>query len=173
MALPDALNCMLATVADGDVIIEHPNRDKPESHTARALVVGLLLVSAAVLAVATAGGWSKIQGAKPLHVAYVLIYLLLAFYIARWRSGLLPVAASFAIILLIFCAISGPQWFSRDKPGLEDPLLDESVVGVLTLLLVPLQVLLIAVAARGFSQKWSVEVEQRRDGLQPYVAQSR
>ena len=164
---------MLATMADGDVIIEHPNRDKPESQATRAIVVGLLLVSAVALAIASAGGWSKIQGAKPLHVAYVVIYLLLAFYIARWRSGLLPVAASFAIILLIFAAISGPEWFARDKPGFSDPLLPESVVGILTLLLVPLQVLLIIVAARGFSQKWSVEVERRTDGLQPYVARSR
>ncbi len=151
---------MLATVADGAVIIEHPNRDKPASQATRAMIALLLLVSAAALAIASAGGWSKIQGAKPVHIAYVLIYLLLAFYIARWRSGLLPVAASFAIILLIFCAISGPQWFSRDKAGFEDPLLDESIVGILTLVLVPLQVLLIVVCARGFSQKWSVEVER-------------
>lgn len=164
---------MLALVADGDVIIEHPNRDKPESQATRAIVVGLLLVSAAVLLVATVGGWSKIQGAKPVQVAYILIYLVLAFYIARWRSGLLPVAASFAIILLIFCAISGPQWFSRDKAGFEDPLLDESIVGLLTIVLVPLQVLLIIVAARGFAQKWSVEVERRLDGMQQYVTQSR
>ena len=160
-------------MAEGDVIIEHPNRDKPQSQATRALVVGLLVVSAAVLVLATAGGWAKIQGAKPVQIAFVIIYLLLAFYIARWRSGLLPVAASFAVILLIFCAISGPQWFDRDKPGLEDPLLDESIVGVLTLVLIPLQVLLIAVAARGFSQKWSVEVERRRDGMQPYAAQTR
>lgn len=164
---------MLATVAEGDVIIEHPNRDKPESQATRALVVGLLLVSVAVLVLASVGGWSKIQGAKPVQVAFIVIYLLLAFYIARWRSGLLPVAASFAIILLIFCAISGPQWFPRDKAGFEDPLLDESIVGILTIVLVPLQILLIIVAARGFSQKWSVEVERRLDGMQPYVARSR
>jgi hypothetical protein len=164
---------MLATMAEDDVIIEHPNRDKPGANSTRALAVVLLLVSAAVLAIATVGGWSKIQGAKPVQVAYILLYVLLAFYIARWRSGLLPVAASFAIILLIFCAISGPQWFTRDKTGFQDPLLDASIVGVLTILLVPLQILLIIVAARGFSQKWSVEVERRLDGRPAYVSQSR
>jgi hypothetical protein len=164
---------MLATMADGDVIIEHPNRDKPASKATRVLVVALLLVSAAVLALATVGGWSKIQGAKPVQVAYIVVYLLLAFYIARWRSGLLPVAASFAIILLIFSAIGGPLWFSRDKAGFTDPLFDESIVGILTLVLVPLQLLLIVVAARGFAQKWSIEVERRLDGLPAYVAQSR
>jgi hypothetical protein len=160
-------------MAEGDVIIEHPNRDKPGSQATRALVVGLLLVSAALLVLATIGGWEKIQGAKPVQVAFIVVYLLLAFYIARWRSGLLPVAASLAIILLIFCAISGPQWFDRDNDGFDDPLLAASIVGILTLILVPLQLLLIAVAARGFSQKWSVEVERRRDGMQPYVAHSR
>jgi hypothetical protein len=164
---------MLATVADADVIIEHPNRDKPESQATRVLVVGLLVASAFVLVLATVGGWEKTQGAKPVQIAFILIYLALAFYIARWRSGLLPVAASFAIILLIFCAISAPGWFERDKAGFENPLLDESIVGVLTIVLIPLQILLIVVAARGFSQKWSVEVERRLDGYQPYVAQSR
>jgi hypothetical protein len=164
---------MLTTVAEGDVIIEHPNRDTPASQATRMFVVGLLLLSAAVLAITTVGGWSKLQGAKPVQIAYILVYLLLAFYIARWRSGLLPVAASFAIALLIFCAISGPMWFARDKPGFDDPLLDESVVGILTIVVVPLQILLIIVAARGFSQKWSVEVERRLDGLAPYVAQPR
>ncbi|MDQ3723571.1 MAG: hypothetical protein M3376_11035 [Actinomycetota bacterium] len=158
-------------MTEGSLIIEHPNRDRPRSQATRALVVALLLISAAVLAIATVGGWEKIQGAKPLHVAYVVVYLMLAFFIARWRSGLLPVAASFAIILLIFCAISGPQWFARDRPGFDDPLLSASIVGVLTLMLVPLQVLLIAAAARGFSQKWSVEVERRAGGPQAYVAQ--
>ncbi len=160
---------MLATMAEGKLIIEHPNRDRPAAQATRALVVGLLVVSTAIFALATVGGWEKIQGAKPVHVAYVIIYLLLAFYIARWRSGLLPVAASFAIILLIFCAISGPQWFSRDGDGFTDPLLPSSVVGVLTLVLVPLQMLLIAAAARGFSQKWSVEVE-RSGGPSGWVA---
>jgi len=159
-------------MAEGNLIIEHPNRDRPEAKATRALVVALLLISTVFLAIATIGGWEKIQGAKPVHVAYVIIYLLLAFFIARWRSGLLPVAASFAIILLIFCAISGPQWFSRDGAGFEDPLLSASIVGTLVLVLVPLQLLLIAAAARGFSQKWSVEVERRAGGgTQPYVAQ--
>ena len=127
----------------------------------RAIVVALLLISDIVLVIVTVGGWEKIQGAKPVQLAYIVIYLLLAFYVARWRRGLLPVAAAFAIILLIFAAISGPEWFARDKDGFANPLLDESILGLLTLVLIPLQLLLIAFAARGFSQKWSVEVEHR------------
>jgi len=148
-------------MAQGDVRIEHPNRKSRRSRTTRAIVVALLLVSDIMLVIVTVGGWEKIQGAKPVQLAYIVIYLLLAFYIGRWRSGLLPVAAAFAIILLIFAGIGGPAWFVRDKEGFADPLLDESIIGLLTLILIPLQVLLIAFAAKGFSQKWGVEVEHR------------
>ena len=142
------------------VHIEHPNRDKASSRSTRAIVIGLLLATALLLAIVTIGGWSRIQGAKGLQIAYIALYLVLAFYIARWRSGLLPVAAALAIVLLLFAAISGPEWFSRNKPGLSDPALDAGLVGFLTLLVVPLQVLLIVFAAKGFGQRWSVEVER-------------
>ena len=148
----------------GSVVIEHPNREKAESRSTKAVVVGLLLVSAAIVAVVTVGGWDTLQGAKSLQIAYVLIYVVLAFQIARWRSGLLPVAAALAIVLLIFAAISGPQWFARDRDGFADPLFDESILGGLTVVLVPLQILIILFAARGFSQKWSVEVERSAGG---------
>ncbi len=151
-------------MAQGYVVIEHPNRDKAESRATKTAVVGLLLVSAALMALVTAGGWDTLQGAKSVQIVYILIYLVLAFHIARWRSGLLPVAAALAIVLLIFAAISGPQWFARDRDGFADPLLDESILGLLTVVLVPLQLLLIMVAARGFSQKWSVEVERGGPG---------
>ncbi len=154
---------MLAAMAEGSRIIDHPNRDRPQSRATRALVVALLLISAIVLTLATAGGWEKIQGAKSLHIAYILIYLVLAFYIARWRSGLLPVAAALAIVLAMFAAISGPEWFARDQPGFSDPALGAGILGVLTLVIVPVQVLLIIFAAQGFTQRWSVEVERGRD----------
>ncbi len=151
---------MLAGMAPGASVIEHPNRDKAESKTTRVAVVALMLASALLLAIVTAGGWTRIQGAKPLHLAYVLLYVVLAYYIARWRSGLLPVAASFAITLGLFAAISGPAWFARNGPGFSDPALDSGLLGVLTLVLVPVQILLIVFAARGFAQRWSIEVER-------------
>jgi hypothetical protein len=153
------------------VVIEHPNRDKAQSRAARALVVLLLLVSAAILAIVTVGGWDKLQGAKPVQIAYLLIYLVLAYHIARWRSGLLPVAAALAIVLLIFAAISGPEWFARDRNGFSNPALDESILGTLTVLLVPLQLALIVFAARGFAQKWSVEVEHGAGGTGTHAPQ--
>ena len=62
---------------------------------------------------------------------------------------MLPLAAALAIVLLIFAAVSAPAWFDRDKPGLTDPTLDENILGLLSLILVPIQILLIAFAMRG------------------------
>jgi peptidoglycan/LPS O-acetylase OafA/YrhL len=157
-------------MAQDAVVIEHPNREKAESRATKTIVVALLLLSAAIMAIVTVGGWDTLQGAKSLQIAYILVYLVLAFQIGRWRSGLLPVAAALAIVLLIFAAISGPQWFARDKNGFSDPALDESILGLLTVILVPLQVLLIVFAARGFSQKWSVEIEHSA-GPSPHAPQ--
>ncbi|MBA3328526.1 MAG: hypothetical protein H0T43_09530 [Solirubrobacterales bacterium] len=151
-------------VGEDDVVIEHPNRDKAASKTTKAIVVLLMLVSAALVTIVTVGGWDTLQGAKPLQIAYILIYLLIAYYIARWRSGMLPVAAALAIVLLIFAAVAGPEWFTRDKEGFTDPTIDEGTLGLLTLILVPVQALLIAFAMQGFSQQWSVEVERHPDG---------
>ena len=80
--------------------------------------------------------------------------------VARWSRGVLPVAAALAIVLFIFALVSVPGWFERDKDGFTDPALASDVVGLLTALLVPLQLLLIAFAMRGFQQAWNVEVEQ-------------
>jgi hypothetical protein len=54
---------------------------------------------------------------------------------------------------------ASPEWFDRDKTGFSDPALPAGVLGLLTLLIVPVQVLLIAFAMRGFQQGWNVEVE--------------
>jgi hypothetical protein len=148
-------------MADDDVRIEHPNRAKASSKATKAIVILLLLVSAALVLIVTLGGWSALQGAKALQIAYVAIYLVIAFYVARWNRGVLPVAAALAIILLIFAAISGPAWFERDKTGFNDPALASSLLGLITLLIVPVQALLIAFSMQGFAQEWNVEVERR------------
>jgi hypothetical protein len=151
-------------MADDEVRIEHPNREMASSKATRAVVIFLLLVSAALVAIVTAGGWSALQGAKGLQVAYIVLYLVMAYYVARWKRGVLPVAAALAIILLIFAAVSGPGWFDRDKTGFDDPALDSGLLGLITLLIIPVQLLLIAFAMRGFTQEWNVEVERRTDG---------
>jgi len=146
------------------VIIDRPNRDKASSKVTRAIVILLLLVSVGLMLIVCLGGWSALEGAKAILIAYMAIYLILAFYCARWNRGVLPLAAAVAIILLIFAAIAGPEWFSRDKSGFTSPPLDESILGLVTLLLVPVQFLLIGFSMRGFQQEWNVEVERPADG---------
>jgi hypothetical protein len=146
-----------------DIVLEYPNREKASSKTVKAVVVLLLLASAALFAIVLIGGWDKWQGTKPIGVAIILVYLILAFFVARWRSGMLPVAAALATMVLIFAAVSGPQWFARDKDGFTDPALPSEVVGMFTLALVPVSLLLIFFAMSGFRQNWHVEVEKRVD----------
>ena len=142
------------------VTIDHPNRRKASSKMMRVLVVVLLLVSAGLMAIISIGGWDAIEGAKALQLAYIALYVLLAFFVLRWNRGVLPLIAALAIVLLIFAAVSAPAWFDRDKTGFSDPSLDESILGLLTALLVPVQLLLIAVSMSGFRQAWHVEVER-------------
>ena len=126
-------------------------------------MVLLLLVSAGLMAIISIGGWDAIEGAKALQVAYIVLYVLLAFFVLRWNRGVLPLIAALAIVLLIFAAVSAPAWFDRDKTGFSDPALDESILGLLTALLVPVQLLLIAFSMSGFRQAWHVEVEHREE----------
>jgi hypothetical protein len=141
----------------------HPNRDKPESKRTRAVVFFLLLVSAALIAIVTFGGWSKLQGAKPVDIFYIAVYLLFAYYVYRWNRGVLPVTMALGVILIIFAAVAGPAWFARDKSGFKSPPVPEPILGLLTLALIPLSLLLILFSLRGFQQGWNIEAGSRAD----------
>jgi hypothetical protein len=86
--------------------------------------------------------------------------VLFAFLVARWNRGVLPVASALSIILAIFAGIAAPAWFDRSKEGLSNPALPPDLLGILCLLMVPLQVILIAVAMVAFNQDWHVEEER-------------
>ncbi len=143
------------------MIITHPNRDKPVVQATRATVIVLLLVSAGLVAIVTIGGWSVLAGMIPVAIGYVVVYVTLAYYAGRWNRGVLPVASALAVLLLIFAAVAGPGWFNRDKAGFSQPTIDSGILGLLTLLIVPVQILLVAFAMRGFQQGWNVELERR------------
>jgi lysylphosphatidylglycerol synthetase-like protein (DUF2156 family) len=143
------------------VIVTHPNRSKPVVQATRATVVVLLLVSAALVLIVTVGGWSVLESAVPVQIAYIAVSVVFAFFAARWNRGVLPIAAALAVLLGIFALVAGPSWFARDKSGFAQPALNAGLIGVLTLLIVPVQMLLIAFAMRGFSQGWNVELERR------------
>jgi hypothetical protein len=139
-----------------------PNREKAEAKTMKAVIAFVLLVSAGLLLVITIGGWERLLGTSVavMTILWAALYILFAFMVARWSRGILPVAAALAVILAIFAAIAAPDWFARDKEGLDSPALPEDLLGLLTLVVVPVQLILIAVAMIGFNQEWHVEEER-------------
>ncbi len=151
-------------MAEREIVIEHPNRAKGTSRATKAVVLLLLVVSAALEAVVAIGGWDVLAGMQVPLIVLIVLNLVMAFFIARWNSGVLPVAAALATVMLIFAAVSTPAWLDRDKAGFTDPLLSAGLLGLVTSLIVPVQVLLIAFAMRGFAQRWNVEVERLSDG---------
>ncbi len=159
------------TLTPGYVVV-YPNREKPASVTTKAVVVALLLISVVLMLIVTIGGWSKLQGLKAVNFAWCLAYLLLAYYIAtRWARGLLPIAAALAILLLLVAlvagtGITGTSWFDRNSFGFGAPHtlfggrgLGPDLLGLITLLIVPIQVLLIFFSMMGFAQGWNIEIE--------------
>lgn len=165
--------------------VVYPNREKPGSKTTKAIVVLLMLVSVVLMLIVTVGGWSELQGMKPVNLAWCAAYLIMAYYIfARWARGLLPITAALAILLLVTSVIAGTgaagtSWFDRNNHGYAAAQslfggngLSPDTLGLFTLLIAPVQVLLIAFAMLGFAQGWNVEVEvpieeARRRGYRP------
>jgi hypothetical protein len=145
-----------------DVVIEHPNRETTAARGTRAAVVVVLLASAALMVAVSVGGWDVLAGARAVQVGFVVAYLGMAVLVVRWNRGVLPLAAALAMLVAIFAAVSVPGWYARDKEGFVDAAFSSDVVGLLTALLIPLQLLLMAVAMRGFQQRWNVEVERDR-----------
>ncbi|HWD63866.1 MAG TPA: hypothetical protein VG405_01720 [Solirubrobacteraceae bacterium] len=157
--------------------ITYPNRDKASSKATKLVVVLILLVSVLLMLAVTIGGWSKLQGLVPVNFVLCLAYLIIAFYVWRWGRGLLPIAAAVAILLLIMAMIAGTgaastSWFDRSSFGYSNAQtlfggtgFSADTLGLLTVLLAPVQLLLIFFAMRAFGQGWNVEVEVPIDKL--------
>jgi len=147
----------------------HPNREKAGSTTTKAIVAFVLLISAALLVIITLGGWERLQSTTVgvLTIGWAALYVLFAFLVMRWNRGVLPVAAALAVIMIIFAAVAAGGWFARDKPGLDSPALPEDLLGLLTLIVIPVQLLLVIVAMIGFNQAWNVEEERPVGGTPP------
>lgn len=156
------LAAMEATQVREGYELWRPNREKAESKTMKAIIAFVLLVSAALLIIITLGGWERLLGPSVgfMSLLWAGLYILFAFLVMRWVRGILPVAAALAVILAIFAAIAAPDWFARDKDGLDSPALPEDLLGLLTLIIVPVQLVLIAVTMIGFNQEWHVEEER-------------
>jgi hypothetical protein len=150
---------------DENLVIYHPNREKGGSKATKAGTILLLLASAGLTAIITIGGWATLEGAQPISIFFILVFLMIAFFVARWNRGVLPLSAAFAIVLLVFAAIAAQGWFDRDATGFDNPGLPPGLLGLLTLVLIPVEFLLIVFAMRGFSQKWNVEIEMTQEEL--------
>jgi lysylphosphatidylglycerol synthetase-like protein (DUF2156 family) len=149
--------------SNSDIVIVHPNRRGAQAQATKGAVILLLVASAVITAIVTFGGWSKLEGAQLWALFYIIIYLVMAWLVSRWNRGILPVAAALAILFAVVALVAAPAWFDRDKTGFVDPALPAGLLGLLTAILVPLQILLIAFAMRAFSQKWNIEVEVTRE----------
>jgi hypothetical protein len=151
--------------------IIRPNRDKAACKVTRVIVVLILLISVGLMLIVTIGGWSKLQGLKPINFVWCLIYLIVAVYVVRWTRGVLPIAAALAILLLIISliagtGISGTSWFDRNHSGFAGAQtifggkgLSPDTLGLVTLIIAPVQALLIFFSMQGFAQAWNVELE--------------
>jgi hypothetical protein len=159
------------TVTPGYAVV-YPNREKAGSKVMKALVALILLLSVALVLIVTVGGWSQLEGMKPLNFFWCIAYVIIAFYVfVRWSRGMLPIAAGLAILLLMVAVVAGAglagtSWFDRSNAGfahakslLGGQGLSSDTLGTVTLLLVPVQVLLILLALGAFAQGWNVEQE--------------
>lgn len=159
------------SVTPGYVVV-YPNRDKAASKLTKTVVAIILLVSAALMIIVTFGGWSRLQGLKGVNLIWCALYIILAFYIwTRWARGLLPIAAALGILVLMLgivagTGLAGTSWFDRNAFGFAPaktifggPGLPADALGLVTVLLIPVQMLLIFFTMLGFSQGWNVEME--------------
>jgi lysylphosphatidylglycerol synthetase-like protein (DUF2156 family) len=149
-----------------DRVIYHPNQDKAASKATKAIVVLLLLVTVGLVVLITAGGWAELQGAKVVSVLFIIVFLVMAWYVAKWNRGVLPLAAGLSVILGVFAAIAAfgaGSWFDRDHRGYDQSGLPPSLIGLLCIVLLPVLFLLIAFSMRAFAQKWNIEIEMSRD----------
>ena len=151
-------------------VIAHPNRELRSSHVAKAVVVAVLLLSVAVILAITLGGWNRLDGMTPVSFAWCLVYAVIAFYVWRWARGLLPIAATLAMLLLVpavvaLSGIDGTTWSERAGAGygqvhtLFGGSFSPHLLSLLTILLIPIQLALIAVCVQAFMQNWNIELE--------------
>jgi hypothetical protein len=149
----------------------HPNRDKAICKITKLVIVGILLASIGLMLILTIGGWSKLEGMKPVNFIWCFLDLVLAVYILRWARGLLPIAAALGILLLIIVVIAGlgltgASWFDRNHVGFGGAQslfggagLSNGVLGAITMILIPVELALIVLSLVGFAQGWNVETE--------------
>ena len=108
----------------------------------------------------TLGGWSVLSGAKAVLIGYIAIYLVMAYYVVALESRRAPRRRRAGDRPAIFAAVAGAGVVRPRQDRLQEPAIDAGVLGLVTRIIMPVQILLIAFAMRGFQQAWNVEVER-------------
>lgn len=152
---------MATRVQQPGVEITHPNRDKAVARATRASVLALVLVSVAMLLIVSIGGQAALDtSVLPIQYLFVAAYLLIAYLVVRWSRGALAVGSALAVLLAVFALVGGSYWFDRDHGYFASTTLNPTLLGTITFAIIPVQILLIVFAMRGFSQGWNVELER-------------
>lgn len=147
--------------------IWHPNREKPASLNIRALIVVLLVVAAFLMVVVALGGWSILQGGPTWGLISILLaglYGLLARMVWKWSRGALALATAVSVLLLVLFSVGVGSWFARNKPDFSEAALPSELLGMIVIVLIPLQAAITIATAIGFRQDWYVEEERRIPG---------
>lgn len=140
-----------------------PNRTQSGSQTTRFLAVVLLVASAVLMLIVTLGGWDVLVGGSTygiMALVMVGVYILLAVMTWLWSRGALSLTMALSVLFGILCAVGIESWFARDKSGFAEPALPADLIGLLVIILIPLQVVLLVTCAIAFNQEWHVEEER-------------
>jgi hypothetical protein len=129
-----------------------------------------MVVSAVLILWVLIGGWKVVNSMASLTAVYVILYLGMAYFTARWRKGMLPVAAALGVVVMTNAVIAIPSWNDRHAVGYTVHTASPTLMAILCAILVPVQLLLIIFSLRGFRQNWNVVVERLPDGTTRKVA---
>lgn len=151
--------------------VEYPNREKPASRTMRMVVVAILVLSGVLITITTLRGWDLMQEARSLNVVFVAIHVVFVVQVLRWSRGVLPMAAGVAAFIAIFAGSSVSSWYERDAAGYADASLSGQL-GLVTVVILGVQIAVILVTIAAFGQRWQEEVEQATPSTPAHAAAS-
>ncbi len=160
-AATEAVDCRAMADEESGNRLRHPNREKASSQATKTVVTLLLLASSVLIGVVLIGGWTQMQGARWLTAIYVVLYLIMAYYVFKWRRGILIMAAGAALLFASMTAPGLPGWFERTKEGYAETWLPAGLIGLLTVVIIIVQSFTVVASMIGFNQAWNVEVEER------------
>jgi len=140
-----------------------PNRAKASSQLMRFVVMLLLIVSIALMLTIILGGWAVLNGGGywgTISLGIVAFYVILTILVGRWSRGAITISVAVAVLMLIFAAIGFESWFSRDRAGFSEAALPSDLLGLLTFLMIPVQIALAVASSVAIKQEWHVEEER-------------